>query len=376
MQHVHDKPDARIRRKNGSSLIVVLGIVLIVGISTGALSYHATQQMHAAKVTREQLKARLIAESGLNEAFHAIQNDFSLVNSYDKEADFGDGTYTVVAAPMVTADGSVVPNRAQLVSEGVCGIGRATVSIDLENRPFTVPDDDLADNFFNMFYDLLVGGTLDLKGNFEVDFSDMHANGDATISGSAALDGKTVSSAGTVTWKKADGTITLLSNQSPVEIITEALIQVINDFIAYAQENNAVYASGADIPETPEGGVAYCSGSADGWSRQGTGCFIFAGDASFQGQALDVTSVSGYPALIVLGTGEVKINSGSEVHGAMLVPFGSVKINGHAAFFGPILVGQGMTGNGTAELNAGDGQGFNRPPTQITADNVVITAWH
>ena len=71
------------RRQNdeqGSALLIVLGIIVVVSITTGALSYHATQQMHAAKVTREQLKARLIAESGLNKAYHAIRNDFSLVN--------------------------------------------------------------------------------------------------------------------------------------------------------------------------------------------------------------------------------------------------------------------------------------------------------
>ena len=42
----------------------------------------------------------------------------------------------------------------------------------------------------------------------------------------------------------------------------------------------------------------------------------------FEGGALDVQSVNGYPAIIVMGTGEVKMNSGSEVHGAMLVPNG------------------------------------------------------
>jgi hypothetical protein len=35
-----------------------------------------------------------------------------------------------------------------------------------------------------------------------------------------------------------------------------------------------------------------------------------------------------------------------------------------------------MTGNGTADLHAGDGQGFTLPPTGTVADNVVVTAWH
>ena len=363
------------RPRQGSALLIVIGIVLVVSITTAALSYHATQQMHAAKVTREQLKARLIAESGLNKAFHAIQHDFSLVADYAEEAAFGDGTYEVTAAAMTTQDGQALENRAQIVSRGECGIGRATVTIDIENRPLT-SDDDLSDNYFNLYYDLLVGGTLNLKGNFWAEVANMHANGDATITGSAESDATTVSSAGTVTWKKADGTEILLSNQSPVEVVTEALLAAIQALVDYAAANNAVYSEGSQIPESPPGGVAFCTGNPDGWSRTGNGCFIFAGDASFQGGALDVHSVDGYPALIVMGAGEVKINSGSEVHGAILVPNGSVKLNGHAVFYGPILVGQSMTGNGTADLHAGDGQGFTLPPTGTVADNVVVTAWH
>jgi hypothetical protein len=362
------------KQRRGSALLVVLGIIIVISITTGALSYHATQQMHAAKVTREQLKARLIAESGLNKAYHTIRNDFSLVDDYAEEAAFGDGYYSVEAIPLATDEGNGA-QRAQLVSSGVCGIGRARVAMDVENRPVTTPD-DTSDTYFALLYDLLVGGELDLKGNFKADVTTIHANGDATIKGSAETDAKTVSSAGTVAWKKADGTVTLLSNQSPVSVLTEALQAAIQSFIDCAYDNDAVYARGADIPASPPGGVAFCTGNPDGWSRSGDGCFIFAGDASFQGGALDVNSVNGYPAIIVLGTGEVKMNSGSEVHGAILVPHGSMKINGHAVIYGPILVGQGMTGNGTADLYAGDGQGFNLPPDATTTDKVVITAWH
>ena len=59
------------------------------------------------------------------------------------------------------------------------------------------------------------------------------------------------------------------------------------------------------------------------------------------------------------------------------MPNASFKVNGHAEIHGAILVGQGMGGNGTADLYPGDaGQGFNLPPQQTITDNVVITAWH
>lgn len=360
------------KREEGSAILVVLGIIAVVSIAIGMLDFSASQQMRSAQITREMLKARLIAESGLNKAYNVVKKDFSKVSAgYTDAASFGDGTYAVKT--LQTAGNA---NRAQLVSEGKCGLGKAVVSVDLENRPITTPDGDTADDYFDLLFDLLVGGTLDLKGNFKANVTDIHANGNATITGSAETDAKTVSSGGTVTWKKPNGTVTLLSNQSSVEILSDALVAAINQFIEYAAENDAVYGSGSDIPSSPPGGVAYCTGDASGWSRTGSGCFIFAGDTSFQGNAVNVSSVDGYPAIIVLGSGEVKFNSGTEVHGAILVPNGSVRLNGHAAIYGAILVGQGMTGNGTADLYAGDGQGFNLPPDETTTDNVVVTAWH
>jgi hypothetical protein len=86
--------------------------------------------------------------------------------------------------------------------------------------------------------------------------------------------------------------------------------------------------------------------------------------------------VDGYPALIILGTGTVHINAQKTIKGAILIPNGSIFLNGTAAFYGPILVGQTFTGNGTADLYAGDGQGFQLPPNTTTSDNVVISAWH
>jgi len=362
----------RKKNQNGSAVLTVLGVISIVMVVCGMLGYSSTQQMRSSQITREMLKARLIAESGLNKAYNAVKNDFDQVAGYADQAAFGGGTYTVKSVALSGGE----TRRAQLISEGVCGFGRAVVSVDLENRPKVEADDDPSDDYFDLLFDLLVGGTLNMTGNFKADVTDIHANGSATLSGSAETDAKTVSSAGSVIWKKPGGTVTLLSNQSPVEILTEALLEAINDFIACAVKNGAVYASGAEIPDSPPGGVAYCTGDSSGWDRTGNGCFIFAGEASFQGNAVNVSSVNGYPALIVLGADEVKLNSGSVVHGAIIVPNGSVKLNGHADLYGPIVVGQGMTGNGTADLHAENGQGFNLPPEEELTDNVVVTAWH
>ncbi|HPB11612.1 MAG TPA: hypothetical protein PLT74_10160 [Kiritimatiellia bacterium] len=364
------------RENKGSALLIVLGIITVVTITAGAMSFTATQQMRSAQITRDMLKARLIAESGLNKAYNSVKTDFTRISSCSEKGELGGGTFTVHA---VTALGGN-PNRAQLVSEGLCGLGRAVVSADLENIPVKTGDDDASDDFFPMFYDLLVGGDLLLNGNIRALFDAIFSNGTLTVGGSSFLGATKLSSAKEVVIKnpkKVSGPYTTEENCPPQAISPEALTAAIDAFKAYAQANDAVYASGADIPVAPPGGVAYCTGDASAWSGQGTGCFIFEGEVSFQGSGIDVQSVDGYPALIVLSASEVKLNADAVVHGAIIMPNASFKVNGHAEIHGAILVGQGMGGNGTADLYPGDaGQGFNLPPQQTITDNVVITAWH
>ena len=79
----------------------------------------------------------------------------------------------------------------------------------------------------------------------------------------------------------------------------------------------------------------------------------------------------------MLSASNVKFNSNAVIHGALIMPNASITVNGHAEIHGAILVGQGMGGNGTADLFPGDsGQGFNLPERENITDNVIITAWH
>ncbi|MGI6099152.1 MAG: hypothetical protein GX174_05880 [Lentisphaerae bacterium] len=365
--------------RKGSALLIVIGIVLLISLATAALSYHASHQMHTSKVTREQLKARLIAESGLNKAFHEIRQDFDQVHSYSDTAEFGDGAFAVTNAPLYGPDGSVLEDRAQLISHGTCGgVGKAVVKIDVERRSSTTsPDGELARRFFDLIYNLAVDGPLTLTGNFKANVDRIHANGNVVLQKGSVTDTTTVSGTGSVTWKnKKGGEAILLDHQSPVELLAQALFDAIQTLIDYATSNGQVYDSASQLPAAPEGGVAYCKGDGRGWDGVGKGCYIFAGDGNFQGNKFDLESVNGYPALIVLGVNETKVNGG-KIKGAFIVPNGYVKLNGNAEFHGAILVGQYMTGTGTADIYAGDGKGFYLPSGEITTtEEVVITAWH
>lgn len=358
------------KKQNGAAMVTVLGIVAVVSIVCGMLSLSASQQARSSQITREMLKARMIAESGLNKAYCSVKTDFTQAQSYTLTETFDGGTYTVTSSTLGSEDG----NRAQLVSVGVYGLGRSVVSADLENRPHTT--EVSSDGFFSLDYDLISGGDMTLTGNFGANVNTVFSNGDINLKGSTDVEAMIVSGAKTIQWHKMPENVTVMPEQPAQEIYPESLATAIESLIAYALKNGAVYDDAADIPASPPGSVAYCTGSGSGWRGGGTGCFIFAGDFSSTYSHLTVTSADGYPALIVLSPSDVKFSAGTEIHGAVVLPNSSLQITGHAALYGPLLVGQTIKGSGTADLYAGDGQGFALPPQAEVTDRLVITAWH
>jgi hypothetical protein len=359
--------------QSGSAIITVLGLVSLISIASGYIAFTASQEMHASQNLRESLKAKMIAESGLNRAYNTLKANFSTANGLNLQGEFGGGSYVVTSVPDAAS-----ANRYKLISIGTCGkLGKWKVSADVQNRPIVTSGSDPDDLYYTLDYDILTGGILDLKGNFKADVNKIHANGNINSKGSSTVNTLVLSSAGIVTLKSVTGTTTVLQNQPAVNIQPAALTAAINALKAFAEKNGAKYTTGAQIPNAPPGGVAWCTGDPTGFSGAGTGCFIFDGTPALQGGgAQTIQSVDGYPALIILGTGTVHINAQKTIKGAILIPNGSIFLNGTAAFYGPILVGQTFTGNGTADLYAGDGQGFQLPPNTTTSDNVVISAWH
>lgn len=352
--------------------MVVLGVISIVMIVCTMLGSFATQQMRSTQITREMLKARLIAESGLNKAYNVIKTDFSRVKDYTESSAFGDGTYSVKAVDFQD-DGSV--QRARLVSEGVCGIGQSVVSADIENRPKVIGGID-DDNYFSLTYYLISGGDLTLTGNFGAHITTVFSNGEIDLKGSSDVEAMIIAGAKSISWKKMPANVTLVPDQPAQEIFTEELAAAVQSLIAHAKQNGAVYDDASDIPVSPPGGVAYCTGTGAGWRGGGTGCFIFEGDFSATYSHLTITAANDYPALIVLSPSDVKFSAWTEIHGAVILPNSSLKITGHAELYGPLIIGQTIKGTGTADLYEGDGQGFSLPSTQEVTDNVVVTAWH
>ena len=359
--------------RSGSAIITVLGLVALISMSSGYMAYTASQEMQMSRALRESLKAKLVAESGLNAAYQLLKTDFSRASGLRLESQFGAGRYIVTSIP-----DPANTKRFQLIANGTCGtLGKFKVAADVENRTIIGSGSGSGSAFFPLAFDILVGGIMDMKGNFNAEVNTIHANGNITSKGSSSLETTLITSAGKVTLSKFTGPNTVLQYQPPVDVRPAALTAAINSLKAYAEKNGAKYADSADIPANPPGGVAWCTSDGARWIGSGTGCFIFEGDASLQGGGRrTITSVNGFPAIIVLGTGQVKINAQTVVNGAILVPNGSIFLVGTAEFHGPVLVGQTFTGSGTADLYGNGAQGFSLPPVTTTTDNVIITAWH
>jgi len=358
--------------QKGAALLTILGIISIMVIVSTMLAYTAQQQTRSSIITRDMLKARMIAESGLNKAYHAIKSDFSKAEGYALSENFDAGSYKVLCK---TFSGDKA-NRAQLTASGVCGMGSVIVGADLENIPLIISEDDDDDNYYSMAYDVQVGGEMTFTGAFEAHVSEIHSNGDANINKKTSIVGATTVSSAQTAWPPNPPIVgvTFLSNQPSVEIFPASLQSAINKFIDYATQNGSVYASGSEIPANPPGGVSVCTGSSEGWTGEGTGCFIFLGD--FPSKHVNITAPNGYPSLIALTPNEIKFNAGAVLNGPVLAPNATLKFNGDATIRGPLLVGQGFIGLGTAQLYDGSGQGFNLPPEESQEDNVIITAWY
>lgn len=357
--------------RSGTAVITVLGLVSLITMASGYLAYTASQEMHTSRVLRESLKAKMIAESGLNTAYQLLKTDFSKAPGLKLDSQFADGTYVVTSIPDPNS-----PYRYQLISDGTCGsFGHWKVSADVENRQI-VKNNNPNDRFFNLLYDFLGLSSIDLTGNFFADVTTLHGNGNVDLGGSSSTPAVTITSSGAVTLGKNNLTpgTTTQSGVPPVNL-PSGFSAAIDELIAYARQNGEVYGDGVAPSAAPEGGIAVCEGLPPANWTGGTGCYIFLGGGKIVFNNVTINNVGGYPSLVFKNAAEISFTGNVDLNGAVLLPSSSLKFTGNAEVYGPLVVGLPVDGNGTADLHAGSyGQGFNRPPT--VTDNVIISAWH
>jgi hypothetical protein len=357
--------------RSGTAIITVLGLVALISMASGYMAYTASQEMHMSQVLRESLKAKLIAESGLNTAYQLLKTDFSKAPGLKLENTFGDGNYVVTSAPDPAS-----AFRFQLTSHGTCGkYGKYKVGADIENRQ-RITSLDPNDRFFKLLYDFLVLSSMYLNGNILDASATIHANGNIKLGGSSSIpsDAK-ISSTGTIDDGKLNLPASSMQENAQPVTLPEGFSAAIDELIAFARQNGEVYKDGEAPSSAPQGGVAICEGFPPSNWTGGTGCYIFLGGGKIVLNNLTINNVDGYPSLVFKNTAEISLTGNVVLNGAVLLPSSSLKFTGNAAVYGPLVVGLPVDGNGTADHYAGPiGQGFNLPP--IITDNVIISAWH
>ena len=359
-------PSRKKSAQSGTAIITVLGLISLICMASGYIAFTASQEVHTSRVLRESLKAKLIAESGLNAAYNMLKVDFRRAPGLNVESDFANGSYHVTSAPDPAST-----FRFQLTSVGTCGqFGKYTVSCDVENRQITGRDDD---DEFELEYDFLGLGSITISGNFDADVETIHGNGNVVMGGGSSTAASRITSSGTVTINKKVSPAPTTANGVPVETLPAGLEAAIDELIAFARQNGEVYADGVAPAAAPEGGIAVCEGFPPPNWTGGTGCYIFLGGGKIVLNNVTINNVDGYPSLVFKNTAEISFTGNVQLDGAVLLTSSSLRFTGNATVNGPLVVGQTVDGNGTANLTGGD-QSFTRPPT--VTDNVVISAWH
>lgn len=116
--------------RNGSALITVMGVILVVAIVAGSMMALSRTQAYTAMRTSDYLRAKLIAESGANSAYNQIRTNFALAGQASPfpAVNYGGGRYD-------TDVRLVASNRALILCSGFYGSATAQAMIDVVNIP-------------------------------------------------------------------------------------------------------------------------------------------------------------------------------------------------------------------------------------------------
>ncbi|MCP3920652.1 MAG: hypothetical protein GY711_34430 [bacterium] len=114
--------------RRGNALVASLLLVIVIaGLGAGIIQVQsAIERRHAESIDRK--RALYMAETGLSEAFHAVASGKSgNVGTPLVPASFADGLYWVEATELGN-------DRVALVSTGMCGTGRFTLSMSVQSH--------------------------------------------------------------------------------------------------------------------------------------------------------------------------------------------------------------------------------------------------
>lgn len=354
MKTQYDKVNGRA----GAAFMTVMIVVLIISFVSSAIVSMAMYQPRSIARVRDYIRAKAIAEAGVNQAYSMLVTNFAA--RYDGAAfpatSFGGGTFDVTVSAVGT-------DAAYLVSVGTFGTSTARAAVDLKNygetEPSTGPSSAWGHSIFaNGSINLNGSGTLygsafsnqSLTQNGAIEWGssevacDVYTVGPFRVNGTADVFGDVYAPVILVT---GQNNITATHQQTvpPIRFPTIDLTELYNTAVANGQVyGGGTYNSDVTLGNIP-GGVAWFSGDVRfKKTLDFTGCVIATGDIRFDG-AFSNTREGNLPA-IVSRDGGILINGHHTLEGLVYCA-GDLRMNGSGTIDGSIVVGGNIDLNGS-----------------------------
>lgn len=392
---------ATITHQAGSALIAVMGVVLLMALVAAGMVALGRQQVYTAEKMRDFVKAQMIAEAGVNDAYNLMKTNFAArmddANFPLKQFDILTrpdgttvyGTYDVTVTPIGT-------NKANITSVGVYRSATCYSKANIENRPLITtnglppPTSPWAYGIFCNGY-LGFNGSSSLKGAAHVN-NYFEGNGSVnwgTVTNPVYIEcsgaaGFSINGASTITGTirapdiNVNGTVTT-ATEGPVPTIQMPPLDLTR-YYQMALANGQVYNGPTTINAnanwgTIPGGIRWINGTLTvngGGNLTYQGCIIVTGDIVLRGSTTQ-TQVENLPAFISKD-GAITFDGSQNIHG--LVYSGGDQIyNGSGSIVGAVMAGGNIIFNGAADLDINYVYSNPNGPQAAALDHVVITAW-
>jgi hypothetical protein len=382
--------------------LTLIGVALLGAIAVYTFSSNQTTM---GKKTIDQLKARSIAESGINIAYNQLRSDITLTNNPNPwpTTAFDGGSYRVI--PSVVSS-----NRIVLVSIGSYRSAQAQVRVDLlYYPPRPIPIGAGAGSSGSIYGPYVFTNTLYIGGNCTWKGCGTFSGGSVYVNGLIDLGGNGTWTCGTGTLVVASSTgietsgsgeITCTVAQAPsiVEKKSGGIVGTkiertvpppplptieLSPFFEVAKQNGQVKTGSVSVASgfTPAGGVLWCEGTLN-FKGTATGCFIATAGVTMEAGA-DVWPINpGWPT-VYNKAGDCTFTGQAETHG-FVYSGGDVKFTGGGALQGgPVIIMGSLQKNGNSDMTdqiPGSGMSIlppvvNQQQYSNTLQRLVITGW-
>ena len=363
-------------KRNGSALITVMGVVLLISMLSVYMLSNARQQIFSTILIIEQIKAQCIAESGVNDAYNVLKQDFHSRNDISKFPikQFDNGTYHATVT-------SVNSNVANILSIGRYGRAKATSQAAIRN----IVHNGYYTNKFNAnpySYSFLSGGDFYWVGNSDVDMGNGwgHCNGNFSINGANTIKGNISAhnNLQMIGGAKING---MSLSKSP--LVKFPLIDM-TPYYNKAKENGEVYGTkNISGNVKPNGGIMWVNGDLTIGNGTYVGCFIATGTIELKttgNNDITIIKANGYP-ILMSRDGDINIKEVKmfNFNGLIFSQMGIVNKSGNGDVNG---VGSVMANGGIIKNGGWSGMIYSdstpvSPNGFIDSCNIpVIESWH